>query len=727
MKLVEQRLFENSTTATFSLEILRHARVGVDMGHYIGRLLHYRKENLLDAVGGFPSSILQSIQSDLDLFAEFEITPVFVFQGLDLVEQHAAGRAAALLNASQRVRNKAWAKHEQYMAHKAGHVPPLIPHEPFKDNSLSFSISQIQSDLIAFFQARGVSYMVAPYASWIQLAHLHETREVDIVYGPVDLLLLPSVDKFVFGIEYPLKEFRSIDKKHVLNDLRVSQQQLVDICVALGYDLQPTQLPIFKPDYSNGLNTLDLALSLIYSGGSIYSLVLQSNNDQIITKFQKGVLALQYTPVLQKNGCVDILSSNKSDLPEDIHEIIGERLPHEYYFYLSIGLINSKILNSLIYGDYVETQPIDGGSNKQYQELVNKVPDSFKNKEINLLTANCARYFQFKKIKYTKWFDSSSPVLLENKMFPTIQQSFNSLVVKLDGDNNSESFDFNMFFTSFKQDKLELVRNQQLVSNNEVISNSLFRTLLLLDFFKIDSDGKIIPTDATSLLSSVSNEFYQESIPLMILLKLQFPLTLEFTESGKPVAHYQNTTIPPHQRSIITFMSRLASMISVDQNHTFYTGPISKGLLAYRSCHDLIRKSTRELFECVLVNSLVMNETNKITKENEDWRKFVNELPWKKITPNTILGIVFECFLENYFNPENNLNLIKTEKFIFEFFNNNSTSIIDIKKDFKTALRFIKNTETLFMAAKKINLVDDEFINILNDSIKLTDEILNLL
>lgn len=38
------------------------------------------------------------------------------------------------------------------------------------------------------------------------------------------------------------------------------------------------------------------------------------------------------------------------DIPNDVHDFIGQMLPHEYYFYRSIGLVTGKLFDAIVTG-----------------------------------------------------------------------------------------------------------------------------------------------------------------------------------------------------------------------------------------------------------------------------------------------------------------------------------------------------------------------------------------
>jgi len=105
-----------SETNTFS--DLEGARIGIDASFYLNRLLSQSpsKEPLLPALGGLPFSLRANIENELQVFTNHNITPLFVFNGLDLGKRYQPFRASD--NAS-RLHKEAWNLYDQRNSEKA--------------------------------------------------------------------------------------------------------------------------------------------------------------------------------------------------------------------------------------------------------------------------------------------------------------------------------------------------------------------------------------------------------------------------------------------------------------------------------------------------------------------------------------------------------------------------------------------------------------------------------
>jgi len=80
----------NNLVESSQLEELRGTRVGIEAADYLRqRILDHisNKEPLVPALGGLPLGFNSHIGDDLKKFKAFDITPFFVFSGLDIAKQ----------------------------------------------------------------------------------------------------------------------------------------------------------------------------------------------------------------------------------------------------------------------------------------------------------------------------------------------------------------------------------------------------------------------------------------------------------------------------------------------------------------------------------------------------------------------------------------------------------------------------------------------------------------
>ncbi|QLG74217.1 hypothetical protein HG535_0G01010 [Zygotorulaspora mrakii] len=357
VKSLESYLFERGLVGSYPIEYLKNAVLGIDVNHYASRLLTSKREQYLDAIGGFPTSLRMYLESDLKVFKEFNITPLFVFNGSlvstqlessGILSGNADEANAVTVNASAVnshnssmnsanqftkenkesifiQRHKGWTQWNNLVtSNKDSYIDqPIQPQEAFRYNTI-IETKRFLSDLIAYFIDHDILYQVAPYCSWAQLSYLLTNGNIDAIYGPTDCLMLNNVQKFILGMEFPNKEFRFIDKARVLREFGCSHEEFVDIAMAVGNDLQPFTLPPLQ--IYPAVQLFEFALEMVISTGTNFYAYQLSNpvrNESLdcVDKYRKGVSALHYMPVLKDTGKVEIFiepetASNEGDSPK---------------------------------------------------------------------------------------------------------------------------------------------------------------------------------------------------------------------------------------------------------------------------------------------------------------------------------------------------------------------------------------------------------------------------
>ncbi|SCU94132.1 LAFA_0F20076g1_1 [Lachancea sp. 'fantastica'] len=776
IKSLESFLFERGLVGSYPIESLKNATLGIDVDHYVSRLLTSKREQYLDAIGGFPTSLKLYLESDLQVFQEYEITPVFIFSGSPVATQAeasghytaaAAEAAAAASNAnlsgpvgsvsgsSSRTpkeavlaqRHKAWTQWTNLLSNNQSTYvdQPIPPTEAFRYN-VPLDTKRFQSDLIAYLISRGICYQVAPYSSWIQLAYLLQQGFIDAIYGPTELLLLGSVEKFILGMEFPNKEYRFVDSKRVLNDLRCSMEEFIDISMAVGNDLQPYTLSPLGVYPSQQL--FEVALDMVLTSGTdfyAYQFVnpVKAESTLLVSRYQKGVSALRYMPVLKEDGKVELFSAERSKdatsagsdstqstpssagssdvIPSDVHDVVAQRLPHEYYFYRSLGLTSGKLLDALTTGVYAEEPPLDGGSSDSYRQLVKDSVEQFKNKEINQLTQPINRYYQIKPIKQVKWFAPDDPVTLTNRATPPIFDRVNLLVVKT---GNSElEFSISNFISTLNgaQSLSQSFVSKQVIFPNSVpsseklstsfdlLATSFLRTLTLLEFFEFDPANKSLKATPwgeilLSLdLQKVDTQFAEPLFILLVFFKTQV-LSL-FQETAPPtLSALSKATLRsyPKESSYILAITRVLSALKMDQKPSNYHGPVDRKTLVYRDHLDFIRENLNDLYETTTMSCLTAGEFDRLSLDNFGWQTtVVGAMPFKLSTPSTVLAMIWEFYLQKYLHNGNSKS--DAMSLVMSLFNTSKT-IPNLQEELEVSLRFLKQFNEILGKMSKMGL-----------------------
>lgn len=209
--------------------------------------------------------------------------------------------------------------------------------------------------------------------------------------------------------------FKSIKRGRCVADLRkyvanadITDDTFVDACMLAGTHFLPTLPNLDAPNRSKA-SKLSGAIELIMSQGRTGHAVVMNNRDDpmfqrtnYVDRYRKARLAVKHHPILTSEGKIQPML--ESQLPNDSYEFIGQRLPDEVFYYMSRGLINSRVLNWRAASEIVEAPPIDGGDGKTYQELVSNKLTPLRTTAINLLSSSLHNWYQHKDIDLKCWF-----------------------------------------------------------------------------------------------------------------------------------------------------------------------------------------------------------------------------------------------------------------------------------------------------------------------------------
>lgn len=812
IKSLESYLFERGLVGSYPIEALKNATLGIDVNHYVSRLLTSKREQYLDAIGGFPTSLKMYLESDLKIFKEYKITPVFIFNGSMVSNQlensgyltgYSAEAAAvavsspgskastasnsAMYSANSAVsankegifvqRHRGWTQWNNLRnSYQSSYIDqPIQPQEPFRYNTIIES-KRFYSDLIAYFIDNDIIYQVAPYTSWSQLSYLMSTGYIDAIYGPTDCLMLSDVDKFILGMEFPNKEFRFIDKTRILRDFNCSHEEFVDIAMAVGNDLQPVTLPPLQIYPVSQL--FEIALEMVVTTGTNFYAYQFSNPIKIeslefVDKYQKGVSALRYMPVLKDSGKVELYIEAESNggysqaeeaggvrsasgdkakssktashtprpVPSDVHAFIAQQLPSEYYFYKSLGLVTGKLFDAITTGVYPEEPPLDSGSTNSYRNLVRKSVDFFKNKEINLLTQPINRYYQIKPIKQVKWFAPEDATLLVNRVTPSIFDKLNRLVVKTD--DIERQFTIESFITlinnsgdlakDFISSKVifphSVSAKEKLFAPFDLMSTAFLRTLCQLEFFEFDLDKNALKPSAwgSALLKlneiSVDSKYYEHILVLLVFLKLDVLSLSQDTQPSAPSSLSQATLRSYPQESIyVLLLTRLLTLYQIEQKPSNYHGPVDKRTLIFRDHLDYVKENMNEMYEAVIVSSLTYGEFDRVSLEEEGWqKKIVNNMPFKLTTPNTVMAMMWQFFLQKYLHNGNAkadaLSLIATEFSTYK-------STPNLEQQFFSSHEYLQQCSRVLNTLASQNLIKNDDALLFEKAVKFSGDAL---
>lgn len=796
IKSLESYLFERRLVSASSIELLQNATIGIDVEHYLSRIYTFKKEQYLAGVGGTPASLKDYVRLDLQVFQEFNIKPIFVIPGLAIESQH-EDYPTNELSPQEQHRLTTWNKLQSRLANP--YLYNNLNTDSFRLFTDPLPLRPMINDLILYFIANGIDYLIAPYDASFQLSYLYNIGLVDSIYGSTDILLC-QVDKFILGMEFLTKDFRFIERLKVLYELGLLEKQFIDLSVMVGCNLQPITFPNFpplpKPNHIQPypqLNYFKLGLEIIFqlngynpnSPADLYAYIISLNDPKLLELYYKGHSSMKYLPILNKEGYVELylvemeklrkqkeegtksskkLNGSKEDsknqreggdengdspsdsstsisIPNDVHEIISQKLPPELYFYQSLGLLPLQLLEAITQGKLNIRPSPDGGLPDSYKKLITSsfYGDSL-DYQFNLITQLLARYYQVKKIQISYWFREGT-IELNNRMTPNVHQRVSNLWIK-DGKTDGK-FSFFDLITNLG-DKLKISgereRDFQISTNSEIISTALTRTLYL--FGIIDNKTNELSPIGSSIKKLLVEEEITSDEEIQELLLLLLFIKANLFKLNEPIKDYysipksfkdptnSNEEISAVEGKHITLILRIFAMHKLNISAINYQGPISRSLQSFR-CHiKFILSNVSNMLQCCLLDLNARNHTPiRLNFESrEEWYELVNELPFYKDCNNTLLGVVAEIYFEYSLRQKLSYKERSKEEIISNtndhllnsiFQVNNPSFNINVKgansivgdqlfEDFKGGFSFWKKFVKL---AEIVNGVDDKLIN----------------
>ncbi|KAF9108378.1 hypothetical protein BGX29_000631 [Mortierella sp. GBA35] len=606
------------------LSTLKDIRLGIDGNVWLKKIISQAaSEQFLAGIGGTPSCMRKAIEKELEGFKAASIHPLFVFSGLALIRKD-----KSYVNDDPKIskRNAAWD------AVNAGKMELAL-------SSWNSSYVVHQPDLIhlviRILKENNIDYMRAPYGAGAQLVYLERNPKqiINATYAGSELLMF-DIDRVITSIDFTRQTFSVISKKAVLQDLMLSDDQFLDLCILAGFDYCPT----FPPLATEGVFALKSIHDLLqqhrngFNAVKAYAESSQIVKSNYVDQFCRTRCAMRHQPILTDEGHVEPM--NVANAPSDIHEFIGYRLPDEVYYYLSRGVITEPTLNSILSGNVVEFSPLCNGETKEYRNFLTTDIMKMRAHTVALLRAHLIAFYHERKISIVYWFENSSApehILKPDPAFKIESVSQwkagkRSILkdLKQTGMPRPDyAFCLDMISNPSEAAATILPKNAEkpapLATMIEVQGRHLTKLLQLRGFIE--------PNHQPSA--------YGKSIVDTFKVHTTAPHDHNYTK--KAVLENQAAT------KAIRLVTRTASLISARfKGVKPWAGPLSRDLLAFNSVNKALTRGLRHLSEAVLLEMLLGNECQKDTL---DFTELAAAMPFA-YEPSTVLGILVKEYLE---------------------------------------------------------------------------------
>ena len=627
---------------TNHLSDLSGAVLAIEADFYLGRLLNNSpaKEPLLSALGGLPFSFQKHIQAELDVLHKNGVKPVFVFSGLDVGKRYspfALGDAVASLN------TVAW---DLYNRHEAQDAVENFGNSGYATPRRYYRLFQ------KVLRDANVEFHVAPYSAFGQLAYLsrHAPEHVNAIAGSSELLLF-DIDRVITGFEFPDDVFTFVRRQQCFEELGgIPSDTFTDACMLSGCSLLP---PIPLPQRGRvPVPKVRHVLELMKTNGSTGYSVCTAFQDQpdmreldYMDRYKRGRLAIKHDVILTITGKVEPLAPE--DAPSDLHELIGQRLPDELYYYLSVGAIGPRVLNHLTSAHIHEQCPADGGESEAYRVLIADKLNASRMTTLALLAWYLARVYQHRTVELLTWYAPDRPISLNLNDAPDQRPLAHQWKVPAGVFLPSAKFEAasGSLFHAVRQiaeaGSGTRGHKSRLRSTSELKANSILRFLHLRGYVdnqhELTAWGKVLSMMMTEL--SESSEQHEAAVLACELLKFDLlsSETMFPSYTGAPM-HGSET-----DKSNTLLLARVACLGKLHHNQIGFTGPLSRHLLGYGALVDAVRTSLRDLLEVCLVSVLLSGDA---IKDRKDLTDVGLDLPF--LLPNDIaLGIAMKHYLDD--------------------------------------------------------------------------------
>jgi hypothetical protein len=235
------------------------------------------------------------------------------------------------------------------------------------------------------------------------------------VSGSSEILLF-ECDKVITTWDLEEKQFYFTRRAKCISDLErfansghVTEDIFVDACVLAGTQFLPTLPNLTSP------NRIELpkphgAVKMIMSNTqkSGYAVIAGNADDprfkqmQYLDRYQKARSVIRNHPVYTVDGKIEPLNTHM--MPNNAVDYLHKRLPDEVYHYLSVGLINPRILQWRTTCSIFDVPPIDGGESPEYRSLVNSKLTPLRTATMMLLSSSLHNWFRKAPLSLKSWF-----------------------------------------------------------------------------------------------------------------------------------------------------------------------------------------------------------------------------------------------------------------------------------------------------------------------------------
>ena len=137
--------------------------------------------------------------------------------------------------------------------------------------------------------------------------------------------------------------------------------------------------------------------------------------------YKRAFMTVKHHAFIGVDGKICLM--DQENTPSDMHELIGQRLPEELYFYISKGVLGPDVPNFLTSGDLQVPLPLGVEDTEIYRQLAGGWLIPIKSQAIRLLSNSLHRFYQTKVINVRTWYDEKADRPINLKGLPSVRET----------------------------------------------------------------------------------------------------------------------------------------------------------------------------------------------------------------------------------------------------------------------------------------------------------------
>mmetsp|Transcript_4646 Transcript_4646/g.16348 ORF Transcript_4646/g.16348 Transcript_4646/m.16348 type:complete len:704 (+) Transcript_4646:98-2209(+) len=634
IRRLHEFLLERQLIQTESIDKLAGLRVGIDGNAWLRQLRLSEPRQV--AMGGLPLTLEETVATNIAKWKQAGTLPTFVFNGVGVKRDRAPLNVNSFVSRVQK-RQHAW---ETY---GGGNEEAADAQFAAVEQSLAANFGRNVAQQLTRL---GVQHMQAPYLAAAQLAWLVAPKQglVQAVFGGLEALLFGAAS-VILSVDFEKRTYAFVELGRILQSLGLVPQQFQDACILAGFDYSATFPPLSTGKYFSFQGAYDLIVQARHGYGAVAN-YMNANPGQAnyMEVYLKARAVVTNHLIFEPKGAVIPISGE--DMPSDLHEIFGYRLPVETYFLMTQGVITSQVLNNLLHAVLVEAPPLVDTA--EYRELLGSLLD-VRSKAIAALSANLHETIAATRVVTVRWFDPDNELLMDHARFQPAVRALSCHLGQevvdgiLGGPPSSPTAParavglhaLSQLFAGRQaagEACLVQVKKTEVVSTAEdFVAVVSAQALQLLGFLGADR----APTPRGRALAKFSRgDFGENAVVLLELLRYG-------ALSGAPLTH----AVPAHSPatdSAVALISRCVSLCPMQTAAEPWTAAVDRDLMGFNCIVKALHRSLRNVAE-MLALGLLLRKQAKVPVRR--YAGLATLLPFFQ-EESCAAGLVAKAFLE---------------------------------------------------------------------------------